>query len=95
VIGEGTCESFVSDVGIRRDVDKDNWYSANAIYQLFLRQAEMDARLEQVLRYQDVQQLTSMIYARIGLFRTASIPHPIGLYQSALFHRSCNTCRAL
>lgn len=38
----------------------------NAIYQLLPRQAEVDLRLREVLHYQEVQQLTSLVNALVG-----------------------------
>lgn len=51
VIARGQIESLIDTVGIRRDMDTDNRFIVHAIYQLFMRQAEMDVLLGEVLHY--------------------------------------------
>lgn len=67
VIAVGQGESLFNSIGLRRDMDKDNQFSGHAVYPLFLRQAEMDVRLHEVLHYQEVQQVTALVNALVGL----------------------------
>lgn len=66
VIAKGQVESLINTIVIRGDMDADNRFLVHAIYQLFMRQAEMDVRLRVVLRYQRVQQVTALVNAIIG-----------------------------
>lgn len=49
VIAKGQIESLSNTIGIRRGMDADNRFLLHATYQLFMRQAEMDMRLRDVL----------------------------------------------
>lgn len=67
VIGEGGVDILVNTIDIRNDIEKDNRFVVHAIYQLFVRQAETDVRLREILHYQQVQQMTALVNAIVGL----------------------------
>ena len=67
VISVGQTENLLGMITLRRDMDADNRFVVHSIYQLFMRQAETDVRLRQVLHYQRVQQITSLVNAVVGL----------------------------
>ena len=49
VLAKGAMERIIDNIQIRKDMDKDNRFAVNAVYQLFQRQAEMNVRLPDVL----------------------------------------------
>lgn len=63
VIANGQIEILINTIGIRRDMGADNHFIVHAIYQLFMRQAEMDVRLRKVLHYQRVQEVSALVGA--------------------------------
>lgn len=67
VIEKGGINLFISTNAIRQDMEKERTFTANAIYQLFLRQAETDVRLREIFHYQKVQQMTALVNAIVGL----------------------------
>lgn len=66
VAGDSARDVFISAVKLRNDIDKDNRFVVHAIFHLFMRQAESDVRLQQVLHYQRVQQVTAVVNAVLG-----------------------------
>lgn len=73
VIALGTMEGFVDIVGVREDIEENKRFTSTSIYQLFVRQLEMNNRLRLVLHYQHVQQLTAMVNAVLGFIPIAGV----------------------
>lgn len=63
VIAEGGAETLIDIIAVRKDIKRESRLVTRAIYQLFMRQAEMNTRLQELLHYQRVQQLSSLINA--------------------------------
>lgn len=65
VIAEGV-RDLISEISIRKDLESDNRFIVHAVYELFMKQAEMDERLHEVLRYHRLLQATALLNSLIG-----------------------------